>query len=98
MTCGKEECIMNKEMDYIIEGQNGETLVVEQTNSRKEDSRERLKAARKKTGMTQKEFAKYFEFSVRALEEWERGANRIPMYLLKLIEYKVETEGFGKEK
>ena len=47
--------------------------------------------------MTQKEFAKYFEFSVRALEEWERGANRIPMYLLKLIEYKVENEGFGKE-
>ena len=40
---------MNKEMNYIIEGSNGETLVVEQTNSRVEDSRERLKAARKKT-------------------------------------------------
>ena len=89
---------MNKNMDYIIEGPNGETLVVEQTNSRNEDSRERLKAARKKTGMTQKEFAKYFEFSARALEEWERGATRIPVYLFKLIEYKIDKEGFGKEK
>ena len=88
---------MKKEMDYIIEGPNGEALVVEQANSRNEESRERLKAARKKTGMTQKEFAKYFEFSVRALEEWERGATRIPAYLLKLIEYKVDKEGFGKE-
>ena len=88
---------MKKEMDYIIEGPNGEALVVEQANSRNEESRERLKAARKKTGMTQKEFAKYCEFSVRALEEWERGATRIPAYLLKLIEYKVDKEGFGKE-
>ena len=39
---------MNKEMDYIIEGPNGEALVVEQANSRNEDGRERLKAARKK--------------------------------------------------
>lgn len=55
-----------------------------------------LKAVRQKTGMTQKEFANYFEFSLRALEEWERGGRRIPAYLLKLIEYKIDKEGFGK--
>lgn len=84
-------------MDYIIDGPNGETIVVENDEDQTEKFRQRLKAARNKTGMTQKEFAKYFEFSVRALEEWERGANRIPVYLLKLIEYKVDKEGFDNE-
>ncbi len=83
-------------MDYIITGKNGEEIVVEKVEDQKEIGSQRLKAARKKTGMTQKEFAKYFDFSVRALEEWERGATRIPAYLLKLIEYKIDKEGFNK--
>lgn len=89
---------MSNNMDFIIEGKNGEEFIIEKTEDQRELNRQRLKAARSKTGMTQKEFAKYFEFSARALEEWERGATRIPVYLLKLIEYKIDKEGFGKEK
>jgi putative transcriptional regulator len=33
-------------------------------------------AIRKATGMTQAEFATTYEFSIRTLQEWERGAKR----------------------
>jgi putative transcriptional regulator len=35
-----------------------------------------VRAIRKATGMTQSEFAAAYEFSVRTVQEWERGAKR----------------------
>jgi putative transcriptional regulator len=35
-----------------------------------------VRAIRKATGMTQAEFAAAYEFSVRTIQEWERGAKR----------------------
>ena len=35
-----------------------------------------VRAIRRKAGMTQTQFAQAFEFSVRTLQEWERGAKR----------------------
>ena len=35
-----------------------------------------VRAIRRATGMTQAEFAAAFEFSVRTVQEWERGAKR----------------------
>ena len=35
-----------------------------------------VRAIRRATGMTQAEFAEAYEFSVRTVQEWERGAKR----------------------
>jgi putative transcriptional regulator len=35
-----------------------------------------VRAIRRATGMTQMEFAAVYEFSVRTVQEWERGAKR----------------------
>jgi putative transcriptional regulator len=35
-----------------------------------------VRAIRRATGMTQAEFAAAYEFSVRTIQEWERGAKR----------------------
>ena len=35
-----------------------------------------VRAVRRATGMTQAEFASVYEFSLRTLQEWERGAKR----------------------
>ena len=48
---------------------------------------------RDKTGMSRKEFAEYFEIPYRTLQDWELGNRRMPEYLFRLMEYKVEAEG-----
>lgn len=53
---------------------------------------EYIKAMRKEAGMTQKEFAKYFDIPVRTLEEWEAGNRKMPAYLLRLLTYRLEVE------
>ena len=35
-----------------------------------------VRAIRRATGMTQSEFAAAYQFSVRTVQEWERGAKR----------------------
>lgn len=47
---------------------------------------------RSKTGMSQSQFAGYFGFTVRALQNWEQGVRKCPDYLLSLIQYKLEKE------
>lgn len=42
--------------------------------------------------MTQKEFADYFNFPKRTVENWERGQRRCPEYLIALVEYKLKNE------
>lgn len=50
-----------------------------------------IKEIRKQTGMTQAEFAEYFDISVRTIEAWETRRNA-PDYLTKLMEYKLKKE------
>ena len=69
-----------------------------EVNEKNDDSVERVKTLREGMGMTQKEFSEYFEVSKRSVEEWERGGRRIPMYLLKLMEYKAKKEKLDKNK
>ena len=52
---------------------------------------------RRKTGMSQSQFAGYFGFTVRALQNWEQGVRKCPEYLLSLVQYKLEKEGIIKE-
>lgn len=51
-----------------------------------------IKELRLKTGMTQKQFAEYFEFSLATLKNWEQGHRPCSEPLLKLVEYKLKKE------
>ena len=53
-----------------------------------------IKELRTKSGMTQKAFAEYFGVSKRAVEDWEGERRKCPDYLLNLMQYKLEKEGF----
>lgn len=46
------------------------------------------------SGMTQQEFADYFEIPKRTIENWEGGQRKCPEYLKKLMEYKLIKEGY----
>lgn len=51
-----------------------------------------IKKIRGATGMTQKDFASYFEIPVRTLQNWEAKHREPASYILKLIQYKVKKE------
>jgi DNA-binding transcriptional regulator YiaG len=51
-----------------------------------------FKELRKLSGMTQVQFAEYFEIPKRTIEEWDRNACKCSPYLLKLMEYKLRKE------
>lgn len=53
---------------------------------------------RKSTGMNRKEFAMYFEIPYRTMQDWELGNRKMPEYLLRLMEYKVQIERLHQEK
>lgn len=55
-----------------------------------------VKKARKATGLSQSEFAGYLEIPVRTLQQWEQGRRNLPDYVLKLILFKLETDGLTK--
>ena len=54
-----------------------------------------IKELRKRTKMTQKDFAEYFNIPVRTLQDWEHGRRNPADYLVELIKYKVERELLG---
>ena len=53
-----------------------------------------IKELRTLSGMTQQAFSDYFGVSKRAVESWEGGQRECPEYLLDLMQYKLEKEGF----
>ena len=61
------------------------------------EDRDVLKAMRKEANMTQKQFAGYFGIPIRPVEDWERGLRHMPDYLMRLLVYKMETEGLIKK-
>ena len=52
-----------------------------------------IKELRKRSGMTQKEFAEYFKIPKRTVENWEIEIRKCPEYLFNLMEYKLLIEG-----
>lgn len=55
-----------------------------------------IKSLRKAAGMTQREFAEYFNIPLRTLQGWESGRFAPPPYLVPLLEYKLKTEDLIK--
>ena len=51
-----------------------------------------IKELRLSTGMTQKEFAEYFDIPQKTVENWEQGIRKTPDYVVELIKYKLEKE------
>ena len=51
-----------------------------------------IKELRTRTGMSQSQFAKYFNIPPSTLKKWEQGQRLCPSYLLDLIEYKLRKE------
>lgn len=56
-----------------------------------------IKDLRTQTKMSQSQFAKYFNIPPSTLKKWEQGQRKCPEYLLELIEYKLQNEGFFYE-
>lgn len=53
-----------------------------------------FKELRQASGMNQTKFAEYFDIPRRTVQNWELGINKCPDYLLKLMHYKLQKEGF----
>lgn len=61
------------------------------------DNKKHLLALRNSTGMSRKEFCKYFGIPYRTMQDWELGNRKMPDYLLRLMEYKIQTEKLIRE-
>lgn len=51
-----------------------------------------VKEIRSALNMTQKEFAEFFDFNKRTVEEWEYGRTQTPKYVINLLNKYLETE------
>lgn len=51
-----------------------------------------LKVLRERSGMSQSQFAKYFNIPKATIQNWEQGRRACPEYLIDLIEYKLLNE------
>lgn len=51
-----------------------------------------LKKLQEQTGMTQTAFADYFGIPLRTVQHWINGDRECPVYLLRLMEYKLLKE------
>lgn len=57
--------------------------------------KDELKRLRESTGMNRKEFCEYFEIPYMTETDWELGNRRVPPYLLRLMQYKVQMENLA---
>lgn len=56
------------------------------------EAKDELRKLRESMGMNRREFCEYFEIPYMAETDWEFGNRRVPLYLLRLMAYKVEME------
>lgn len=62
------------------------------------EAREELRKLRESTGMNRREFCEYFEIPYMTETDWELGNRRVPQYLLRLMEYKIQMEKLAEKK
>lgn len=53
---------------------------------------ENFRTLLKDSGMNMKQFSDYFEIPYRTIQNWNLGVRDCPEYLLKLMQYKLETD------
>lgn len=57
-----------------------------------------IKELRKRTGLTQKDFAAYFNVPLRTIQKWERNGSVPPQYIPQMMERILDLEEQLKEK
>ena len=57
-----------------------------------------IRKLRESTGMNRKEFCEIFEIPYRTVTEWERGTRNAPEYVLRLLEYYIQSKYMGTER
>lgn len=57
-----------------------------------------IKELRHEIGMTQSEMSSFIGCPKRTLENWEEGKRKPPEYIIELIKYKFQKEGYIMEK
>ena len=62
------------------------------------ESKDYIIELRDSTGMTRREFCEYFEIPYRTVQDWELGNRKMPEYLFRLMEYKLQMEKMVKKK
>ena len=62
------------------------------------ESKDYIIELRDSTGMTRREFCEYFEIPYRTVQDWELGNRKMPEYLFRLMEYKLQMEKLIKTK
>ncbi len=60
--------------------------------------KDELRKLRESTGMNRKEFCEYFEIPYMTETDWELGNRRVPQYLFRLMEYKIQMEKLEEKK
>lgn len=55
-----------------------------------------VKESRAAAGLSQKDMADLLSIPKRTIENWEQGVNEPPEYLVKLITYYLQKEGYIK--
>lgn len=58
----------------------------------REEKRELLVELRLRTGLNRKDFAIEYDIPYQTITDWELGHRRVPEYLLRLLEYKINLE------
>lgn len=56
---------------------------------KKDDIAMTIQTTRKAMGMTQDQMADFLEIPKRTIEDWERGIRTPPIYVVKLIRYRL---------
>lgn len=72
-----------------------ESRVIKMVETKKDRmiTKEEVLSLRKKTGMKQTEFAKYFGIPYRTYQDWELGKRKMAAYMFDLMKYKLHKEG-----
>lgn len=55
-----------------------------------------LRALRETMGVNRREFAEMYGIPVRTIEDWEYGKRKMPVYLLRLLAYKVRLDALER--
>ena len=58
----------------------------------------KIRELRETTGMNRKEFCDFFRIPYRTVTDWERGERHAPEYVLRLLEYYIQTQRLGNQK
>lgn len=53
-----------------------------------------FKELRLASGMSRTEYADYFHVPYKTVQNWELGLRECPVYLMELMHYKLQKEGF----